>query len=51
MTNNNLTNIDFKRKLREDWQNIPSSLIKHLIYFVPRRLQAVNDARVYATKY
>ena len=52
LANHNFTNIeDFKRKLRKEWENIPFSLIQHLIYSTSRSLQTVIDARGYATKY
>lgn len=52
MRNRNFQNIeDFKQQLREEWQSIPANFIKNLIHSMPRRLQAIINAKRYATKY
>jgi len=38
-------------QLEEEWKKIPQSTINALIDFMPRRCQAVIDAKDFATKY
>lgn len=42
---------DCKRKIKDVWQNIDASVTRKLIESMPRRLQAIIDAKEYATKY
>ena len=52
LLNYNCRNKDeLKLKLREEWDNISPSYIQKLIESMPRRLQAVIEAKGYATKY
>jgi hypothetical protein len=41
----------FCKALKEGWQLIPDTLVRQLIYSMPRRLQACIDAHGYQTKY
>jgi len=41
----------FEQGLHEAWAAIPDSLIRSLIRSMPRRLEAVRQARGYQTKY
>ena len=37
--------------LKEEWERIPKELLQKLLASLPRRLQAVKEAKGYATKY
>jgi hypothetical protein len=41
----------FCEALKEGWLAIPDTLVRQLIHSMPRRLQAVEEARGYQTKY
>ena len=41
----------FCEALKEAWLAIPDTLIRKLIYSMPRRLEAVKEAKGYQTKY
>lgn len=38
-------------RLKEEWESLPTSMLQSLCESMPRRLQAVIDAKGYATKY